>query len=188
MILEAGQTAPDFDVTDMQGQPVRLADYRGRPLLLAFHRFAACPLCNLRTDQLLQYASIWQARGLAMLVFYQSTPETLEKYMQRRKPPFTVIADPDKAIYDLYGVRSSLLRAMAAAGPWHPKALAAMSRGYLPHMGGTGEDNALLPADFLVNPDGTIHTAHYGKTSADHLPVRGVVAFIEQQRQTAAVS
>ncbi len=37
-LLEPGTAAPDFELTDPSGRLVRLEDYRGRPLVLAFLR------------------------------------------------------------------------------------------------------------------------------------------------------
>jgi peroxiredoxin len=37
-LLEPGTIAPEFELADPQGRLVRLADYRGHPLLLAFLR------------------------------------------------------------------------------------------------------------------------------------------------------
>jgi peroxiredoxin len=30
-VIEQGDTAPDFELPDQDGQPVRLSDFRGRP-------------------------------------------------------------------------------------------------------------------------------------------------------------
>lgn len=37
-LLHPGEPAPDFELDDPQGHKVRLEDYRGRPLVLAFLR------------------------------------------------------------------------------------------------------------------------------------------------------
>ena len=37
-LLQPGEPAPDFDLTDTQGNLVRLSDFRGRPIVLAFLR------------------------------------------------------------------------------------------------------------------------------------------------------
>jgi peroxiredoxin len=37
-LLQPGEPAPPFELTDTRGRIVRLADYRGRPVLLAFLR------------------------------------------------------------------------------------------------------------------------------------------------------
>lgn len=42
-MLEPGQSAPDFDVTDQNGKRVRLADLRGRKVVLWFYPKADTP-------------------------------------------------------------------------------------------------------------------------------------------------
>lgn len=42
-MLEAGTMAPDFDVTDHEGNRVRLSDLRGKPVLLWFYPKADTP-------------------------------------------------------------------------------------------------------------------------------------------------
>lgn len=37
-LLEPGEAAPQFELKDFEGHRVRLADYRGRPIVLAFLR------------------------------------------------------------------------------------------------------------------------------------------------------
>jgi hypothetical protein len=41
--LTDGEPARGFQMEDIGGQPVRLADYAGRHVLLSFFRFASCP-------------------------------------------------------------------------------------------------------------------------------------------------
>ncbi len=37
-LIETGEPAPDFELTDIQGRAVRLSQFRGGPVLLAFLR------------------------------------------------------------------------------------------------------------------------------------------------------
>ncbi len=37
-LLEPGEPAPAFELSDTQGRLVRLTDYRGKPIVLAFLR------------------------------------------------------------------------------------------------------------------------------------------------------
>jgi len=39
-------------------------------------------------------------------------------------------------------------------------------------------NKAIVPADFLINNDGTIHTAFYGKHIGDHLPIEKIDRFL----------
>ena len=38
VLLHPGEAAPEFELTDPQGRVVRLSDYRGKPIVLAFLR------------------------------------------------------------------------------------------------------------------------------------------------------
>jgi peroxiredoxin Q/BCP len=37
-LLHPGEPAPEFELIDVRGRLIRLSDYRGRPVLLAFLR------------------------------------------------------------------------------------------------------------------------------------------------------
>jgi peroxiredoxin len=37
-LLNPGETAPEFEATNINGKTIRLADYRGKPVVLAFLR------------------------------------------------------------------------------------------------------------------------------------------------------
>jgi len=41
MTLKPGQLAPPFQTSDMAGQNISLADYKGKRLLLSFFRYAS---------------------------------------------------------------------------------------------------------------------------------------------------
>ena len=41
MTLDVGDRAPDLDLRSPDGRPWRLADHRGRPVVLVFHRHLA---------------------------------------------------------------------------------------------------------------------------------------------------
>lgn len=37
-LITPGELAPDFELKDVQGRPVRLSDFRGKPVVLYFLR------------------------------------------------------------------------------------------------------------------------------------------------------
>jgi peroxiredoxin Q/BCP len=45
-VIETGDTAPDFELPDQDGRPVRLSDLRGRPVVLYFYPRADTPGCT----------------------------------------------------------------------------------------------------------------------------------------------
>jgi peroxiredoxin len=44
-MLKAGDAAPDFELRSHRGGTVRLSDYRGKQVVLAFHPLAFTPVC-----------------------------------------------------------------------------------------------------------------------------------------------
>jgi peroxiredoxin len=66
-VIEAGQPAPDFTLPDQDGQPVALADLRGKAVVLAFYPNDFSPVC---TDQLSVYQEAlgeFESRGVRVL-------------------------------------------------------------------------------------------------------------------------
>jgi len=178
MRLQAGQPASPFEVQDIFGRKISLPDFAGQKLMLSFFRYASCPLCNLRVHELILRYPAYRAGGLRVVAFFQSPPESIRKYVGRQDAPFPIIADPRRAVYRQYGVEASWLGWLAAAWWWHPRMIVANLKGYWP--GKMEGSKALIPADFLINPDSTIHTAFYGATIADHLPWPQVDTFLDE--------
>ncbi len=173
MKLTPGQRAPDFDVTDIHGQPVRLSDFSGKKLFLAFYRYAACPLCNLRVHELSLRAAEFENAGLSLVAVFESSDESIRKRVGKQDLPFPVVGDPNHSLYDAYGVETSMGGFMA--GMVSPKMVKAFSKGFLP--GKIEGEVARMPADFLIGPDLKISDVCYGGTMASHMPIETVEAF-----------
>lgn len=90
--LEVGDVVPDFQLTDQDGEPLRLADYRGRTLVLTFI-YTRCPVpdfCPLmsrnfqRLQAELEAASAEQVQLLSISFDPEhDTPEVLRDYATR---------------------------------------------------------------------------------------------------------
>ncbi len=175
MRLRSGQAAPDFRVKDVFGRDIILDEYRGSKVMLSFYRFSACPFCNLRVNKLMNLTARYESQGLKMLSFWQSPKESVLAHAKRRNPPFPMIADPTKEIYSLYRVENDWKGAMKVV--LEPSlAMDAMKEGiHVKHIDG---DKDLIPADFLLHPDLSIHTAFYGKHIGDHVPFERIEDFI----------
>lgn len=166
MRLVVGSNAPVFAADSLGGRRVDLAALRGRTVLLKFYRFATCPVCNLHLHHFIKDYRLVEALGLTTVVVFHSPAEKLEA-SRREASPFDLVPDPDKRIFRAFGVETGL------AGMFSPavmrdymRALAAgFPSGMLTSDGGiTGN-----PADFIVEANGRIAFAHYGKHYADSL-------------------
>ena len=92
----------------------------------------------------------------------------------KRENKKITISDSDKRIYDLYRVERGLgavLRPSVLVA-WFRAIFAKFRQPLLPDT-----DLTRIPAHFLINPDGTVNTAYYGKTIADHIPWDQVRSF-----------
>ena len=70
--LHPGEPTPAFDVQRLDRDDVALVDCRGRRLRLAFFRYGACPLCNLRMSSLVDAFPRWKAKGLDIVAMFES--------------------------------------------------------------------------------------------------------------------
>ena len=168
-----------FDTEDIQGNKIRLEDYKGKKLMVSFFRYASCPFCNLRVQELItRYASL-KDQGLNIIVFFESNKESIMKYSGKRQVPFPIIADPDRIIYGKYGVTNSSVWGMIRGLTFRmPTMIRAMRNGHSP--GKMEGDKYLLPADFLIGPDLLIENAHFGKDIGDHFSIKEVENWINK--------
>src|SRR5690348_3947644 len=65
--MAVGDLAPDFSVSDAEGQPFRLSDLRGSPVLLKFYRGYWCPYCVAELKQLDESASAFAELGVRLV-------------------------------------------------------------------------------------------------------------------------
>lgn len=108
--FEAGQTAPDFTLKDVMGKSVSLNNYSDKTILLVFMRFAGCPYCNLAIHRLALEQKLLAKDNCQVIAFIESSEKNINTYIYDRhavRPSFPIIADPERAAYDQYGVRPS---------------------------------------------------------------------------------
>ncbi len=182
MRLLPGAMAPELRGPDFLGRPQDLAALRGRPVLLSFYRYASCPLCNLRMRELILAHPRLQARGLTLLAVFQSPAASMAEYVGRQDAPFPLLPDPQLQHYRRWGVESrwSALLSPAAWG----LALRAMAAGHWPGRIEGPVDRC--PADFLIDAEGRIARAYYGRDIGDHLPLAEIEAWLPPLPAVAA--
>ncbi len=169
MSLQPSQPAPSFEVATFDGGTVSLEQFSGRPLLLMFHRYAGCPMCNIRLHDFAKRFPAWHERGLEAVAFFHSSPEYIAENAGGRSYPFFIAADPKFRVYRKYGVCPSWPR--LAISMMRPsvlrEGLRAWRKGF--RGGRITKRLATMPADFLIGSDGIIREARYGRHIADHL-------------------
>ena len=103
-MIEKGQTAPDFELPDQDGNPVRLSDYRGQTVVVYFYPKADTPGCTTQACGLRDSISAFNDAGAVVLGVSPDPVQRVKKFHDGQGLNFTLLADEDHAVCDLYGV------------------------------------------------------------------------------------
>lgn len=102
--MQEGDDAPEFELQDQDGQTVRLADLRGRRVVLYFYPKADTPGCTTQACGIRDRRADYDAAGAVVLGVSPDEPAKLRKFAEKRGLPFTLLADVDHAVAEAYGV------------------------------------------------------------------------------------
>lgn len=101
-----GQIAPDFTLIDLQGKPVKLSDFRGKPVFINF--FATwCTPCRQEMPDIEALWKAHQADGVVVLAVNltsQDTVEAVDAYVKELRLTFPVVLDAQGDVSSLYRV------------------------------------------------------------------------------------
>ena len=142
---------------------------------LQFRRYAGCPICNLHLQSLARRHDQIVGAGICEIVVFHSAAADMLPHQGQL--PFAAVADPGRKLYREFGVTASpraVLHPKAWTSPLNPRVYPMILRGI--RSGGSPAprhgDTALgLPADFLIEPDGRVREARYGRHASDHWSV-----------------
>jgi peroxiredoxin Q/BCP len=101
--LKAGDKAPDFTANDEIGKPVKLSDYKGKKVVLYFYPKDDTPTCTTEACNLRDNYKALQKAGYCVLGISTNTEKQHTKFIAKYKLPFTLLADPERKVHELYG-------------------------------------------------------------------------------------
>lgn len=179
MKIQTGQLASDFVATDVNGKQVRLSDFRGKKIILSFYRNVNCPFCNRRVHQLMLNSLSFKNKDVQLFFLFESSNEVLKKSaFHKGIVPWPLIGDQERKLYTQYGVeRSSIgvFKTMFAANM--PKAMREAKKLNLPEERDKHAHMDQMPADFFIDENFRIVTAHIGSHMDDHIAYEKILAF-----------
>lgn len=173
--VKTGEEALDFTAETWKGETLELKSLSGSKVWLAFFRYAACPLCNLRVHEMMKKNERYEEAGLKIVAVFQSPPEKMAEYVGKLDPPFPLIADPQEKLYKLYGLGSSPVGFMNPGMLW--KIAKAYKSGVL-KIGAPDGTVDRIPGDFLIDENGVVRDIFNGSDISDHIPFDRINAFI----------
>jgi peroxiredoxin Q/BCP len=129
--LKEGAKAPQFTAATSGGGKVSLSDYKGSNVILYFYPKDDTPGCTKEACAFRDHFAEFKRKGAVVLGVSTDPVKSHDKFVEKFKLPFTLLADDDKKIVEAYGV-------------WGEKMF--MGRKYM----GTHR------VTFLIGPDGKI--------------------------------
>jgi peroxiredoxin Q/BCP len=102
-MLQEGATAPDFELEDQNGNPVKLSELRGSPVVLYFYPKADTPGCTTQACGIRDRSGEYERLGARVLGVSPDKPAKLRKFADKYALPFTLLADTEHSVADDYG-------------------------------------------------------------------------------------
>jgi thioredoxin-dependent peroxiredoxin len=143
MPIDTGVSAPDFELLDENQELHRLSDYHGQTVLLYFYPKDDTPGCTTEACNFRDDYSVYLDAGIVILGVSPDTPQKHTKFKTKYELPFTLLADIEHQVCELYGV-------------WGPKKF--MGREY----------EGVYRTTFLIRPDGSIQYVFENVKPAQH--------------------
>jgi peroxiredoxin Q/BCP len=103
-VIGPGAPAPDFELPDQDGEPVRLSALRGRTIVLYFYPKADTPGCTTQACSIRDREAEYSAAGVKVIGVSPDPVAKVKKFHDKKDLNFTLLADADHAVCDLYGV------------------------------------------------------------------------------------
>jgi len=107
-----GQVAPDFELLDLSGQPVRLSSFRGQPVVINFWA-TWCPACQKEFPAVRASYARFGSQGVVLLgVDLREPVELVSQFAQAQNLVYPILLDSDGAVsaqYAVFGIPTTVV-------------------------------------------------------------------------------
>jgi peroxiredoxin Q/BCP len=101
--LVENSPAPDFTLSDKDGNSVSLSDFRGRKVILYFYPAASTPGCTTQACDFRDNMASLESVGYVVLGVSKDQGAALRKFASEENLSFPLLSDPDLAVHNAYG-------------------------------------------------------------------------------------
>lgn len=102
-MLQVGDPAPDFTLSDAEDTPVSLADYRGQRVVLYFYPKDNTPGCTKEACGFRDAASEFEVTNTVVLGVSPDGVPSHRKFRDKYDLPFRLLSDPESTVATAYG-------------------------------------------------------------------------------------
>lgn len=104
MELQKGDLAPEFKLQDQDGNWHRLADYKGKKLVLYFYPRDNTPGCTKEACNFRDNIASFNRGNTVVIGVSGDSVSSHAKFHKKYELPFTLLADPEHSMLEAYGV------------------------------------------------------------------------------------
>jgi thioredoxin-dependent peroxiredoxin len=148
--VDVGDSAPEFELPGSGDRTYRLADYRGRSVVLAFYPGDATTVCTKQFCSYRDKSDRLDALGVEVLGISPQSVESHEHWIEQQSLNVPLLADEDLTVSRLYGVTGWV-------GP-------------LAKLAGLGEvgpgGRYVMRSIFIVDAEGIVRYRHVSRTGS----------------------
>ena len=101
--LVESSRAPDFTLSDKDGVPVSLADFKGKKTILYFYPAASTPGCTTQACDFRDNMASLQSASYVVLGVSKDKGAALQKFAAEENLSFPLLSDPDLVVHNAYG-------------------------------------------------------------------------------------
>jgi len=98
-----GDPAPDFELPNQDGQPVRLSRFRGQKVILFAYPKAGTSGCTTQACGFRDQFPRIEAGGAVVLGISPDAPKDLLKWKQKENLPYDLLSDADHQVLEAWG-------------------------------------------------------------------------------------
>ena len=103
-MLETGIKAPDFSLLDQNGKMRSLSEFLGQRIILYFYSKDMTSGCTKQACGFAELYPQFQEKGAVIIGISKDTAASHQKFAEKYKLPFILLADPEKEVIQAYDV------------------------------------------------------------------------------------
>ncbi|PGM72252.1 thioredoxin-dependent thiol peroxidase [Bacillus cereus] len=103
-MITVGEMAPEFTLEGSNGEEVRLADFRGKNVVLYFYPKDMTPGCTTEACDFRDAYEVFQEKDTVILGVSPDSANRHLKFIEKHELPFTLLVDEDHKVAELYDV------------------------------------------------------------------------------------
>jgi peroxiredoxin len=109
-----GRALPDLTFQQLSGPPLKMADLRGKPVLLDFWG-SYCPPCRVATLHVQELAKSYQSSGLTVITFTQDNADDARLWAAYNHMTLPIVLDKDERAFKAFDVNGVPVTILADA-------------------------------------------------------------------------